>query len=89
MTMDAHQPAVSDAPLGRYLGDLARGGTTWRVHLETRPEGRLVVGRIHFASDRETRSSAWIFLEWSEQEAVARFSEFSPVELWKILESLG
>ena len=86
--MDAIVPISTDAPSGRHMGDLSRGGTNWKVFLETRPQGELVGGRIHFASDLGVRSSAWIFLEWSEQEANNRFNEFSPIELWKILESL-
>lgn len=87
--MDATRPLVTDAQPGRHMGDLARGGTNWKVLLETRPRGELVSGRIHFVSDQGTRSSAWIFLEWSDQDAVHRFNEFSPIELWKILESLN
>jgi hypothetical protein len=36
-----------------------------------------------------TRSTAWIFVEPSEQDLVRRFQDFSAVELWKLLESLG
>ncbi len=88
--MDAQPSVVPDAPVvGRHLGDLARGGTTWQVHLETRREGDLVNGRIHFVSPQTSRHTGWIFVEWSEQETIQRFNEFSPVELWKILESLA
>ena len=87
--MDASHHAISDAQVGRHLGELARSGTTWQVYLETRPEGRLVSGRIHFVAPQQTRSTAWIFLEWTEQETLNRFNEFSPIELWKILESLA
>jgi hypothetical protein len=87
--MDANRPLVIDAQPGRHMGDLSRGGVNWKVFLETRPKGELVTGRIHFVSDQGTRSSAWIFLEWSDQDAVHRFNEFSPIELWKILESLN
>ena len=87
--MDSTKPVVSETPAGRHMGDLARAGTNWRVFLETRPHGELVSGRVHFVSDQGVRSSAWIFLEWSEQETTNRFNEFSPIELWKILESLA
>jgi hypothetical protein len=80
--------SVSDVPAGRHMGDLSRGGVNWKVFLETRPQGELVGGRIHFLSDQGHRSTAWIFLEWSDQDAVQRFNEFSPIELWKIVESL-
>ena len=71
------------------MGDLSRSGTHWRVLLETSPHGELVRGRIHFVSDETSHSTAWIFLEWSEQDTTNRFNEFSPIELWKILESLS
>lgn len=87
--MDITPPLASPAQTGRHMGDLTRGGVNWQVFLETRPKGELVSGRIHFVSDLGTRSTAWIFLEWSDQDAVRRFNEFSPVELWKILESLN
>jgi len=87
--MDATQTTMSDAPTGRHMGDLSRGGTNWRVLLETRPHGELVTGRVHFVSEEAVKSSAWIFLEWSEHETASRFNEFSPIELWKILESLS
>lgn len=87
--MDSTKPIAPETPAGRHMGDLSRSGTNWRVVLETRPHGELVRGRIHFISDDSVRSSAWIFLEWSEQETTNRFNEFSPIELWKILESLS
>lgn len=87
--MNPTEPTVTEAPRGRHMGDLSRSGTDWKVYLETRPHGQLVSGRIHFVSDQGVRSSAWIFLEWSEHEAANRFNEFSPIELWKILESLA
>jgi len=89
VSMETIRPSVTEAPPGRHMGDLSRGGTHWKVYLETRAHGQLVNGRVHFISDQGTRSTAWIFLEWSEQDAVQRFNEFSPIELWKILESLG
>lgn len=76
------------AGTGRHLGDLTRGEETWQVRLETRNHGQLVAGRVHFNGPRTTRVTSWIFLEWSEQDVIARFNEFSPVELWKLLESL-
>jgi hypothetical protein len=87
--LETTRPNTAEGPAGRHMGDLSRGGTNWRVFLETRPHGELVSGRIHFASDQGPKSTTWIFLEWSEQDAIHRFNEFSPIELWKILESLG
>ena len=46
-------------------------------------------GRLHFVEGPRHKSTGWIFREWTEQDIVDRFSEFSPIELWKILESLG
>ncbi|MDZ4674251.1 MAG: hypothetical protein SGI84_07345 [Gemmatimonadota bacterium] len=73
---------------GRHLGDLTRTGTTWQVHVETRPQGQLTAGRVHFVSPQASRATGWIFLEWTEQDVLHRFNEFSPIELWKLLESL-
>ena len=81
-------PAGAAPQTGRHLGDLARSGITWQVHLESRPQGQLTAGRIHFVAPHTTRATGWIFLEWSEQDVLYRFNEFSPVELWKLLESL-
>lgn len=81
---------LPEHPGSRHLGDLARGGTSWRVFLETRPGDQPARGRVHFVSvGGETRSTGWIFVEPSDQELIRRFHEFSAVELWKLLESLG
>jgi hypothetical protein len=57
--------------------------------LETHPVGQPSRGRIHFVSSDVTRSTGWIFVEPSEPDLVRRFQDFSAVELWKLLESLG
>lgn len=80
---------LPELPGARHLGDLARGETAWRVYLETPHGGAPVRGRIHFVSSDATRSTGWIFVEPSEQELVRRFHDFSALELWKLLESLG
>lgn len=72
-----------------HMGDLARGGTTWSVHLETRQDGPVIAGRAHFVAGDVRRSSSWIFREWSVPDVKARFAEFSPLELWRLLESLS
>lgn len=94
----ALQPAAvsTDSP-GRHLGDLARSDARWSVHLEVRPpadargfrDGEPVAARLHFVDESRHRVTAWIFLECSEQDVLARFNEFSPTELWKMLESLA
>ncbi len=81
--------ALPEAPAARHLGDLGRADERWQVYLETRPQGQSVAGRVHFSREGATRSSAWILLEWSEPELLARFNEFSAVELWRLLESLS
>jgi hypothetical protein len=80
---------LPEHPGARHLGDLARGESAWRVYLETRPGDPVARARIHFVSTDATRSTGWIFVEPSDQDLVRRFNEFSPVELWKLLESLG
>ncbi len=84
------QPAVlPEAPAARHLGDLARSQVRWSVYIETRSDGKLAEGRLHFLEGSRHRSTGWIFREWTEREIAERFSEFSPIELWKILDSLG
>jgi hypothetical protein len=82
---------LPDHPGSRHLGDLNRGEVSWRVFLETRPGDQQARGRIHFVSPtgESTRSTGWIFVEPTDQELLRRFQEFSAVELWKLLESLG
>ena len=80
---------MPEHPGARHLGDLARGGTSWRVYLEPHPSAQPSRGRIHFVSTDTTRSTGWIFVEPSEQDLLRRFQDFSAVELWKLLESLG
>jgi hypothetical protein len=80
---------LPEYPGARHLGDLARGGSAWRVYLEALPAQHGTRGRIHFVSDGATRSTGWIFVEPSDQDLLRRFQDFSAVELWKLLESLG
>ncbi|MBL8987820.1 MAG: hypothetical protein JNJ80_16230, partial [Gemmatimonadetes bacterium] len=72
-----------------HLGDLARGGTTWKVYLETKVDTMPVKGRIHYVAETGQRSTGWIFIEPTEQDLLRRFHEFSALELWKVLESLA
>lgn len=81
----AGQPA---APTTHHLGELARGGRTWQVHLEVAVEARPLRGRVHFVAESEQRSTGWIFIEASEADMLRRFNEFSALELWRLLESL-
>jgi hypothetical protein len=86
------QPVVAglpEAPAAHHLGDLARSDRRWNVYLETRSAGGAVAGRLHFVEGDLRRSTTWIFLESSEAEILNRFGDFSPVELWRLVESLG
>lgn len=80
---------LPEAPAAHHLGDLARSDRRWNVYLETRSAGGAVAGRLHFVEGDLRRSTTWIFLESSEAEILNRFSDFSPVELWRLVESLG
>jgi hypothetical protein len=96
-----HVPASagdgSRLPAGRQLGDLQRGDVRWTVLLETRPHPRAqgatgsLQGRLHFARDGGdlVRATGWIFVEPGETEMLVRFSAFSAVELWQLLDSLA
>lgn len=79
---------LPDHPGARHLGDLDRGEVSWKVYLETRTDQQQVRGRVHFVSGDMTRSTGWIFMEWSESDLMRRFHDFSAIELWKLLESL-
>jgi hypothetical protein len=87
--MTSPSPDTIDLSSADHMGDLARGGTNWSVHLETRQDGPVTAGRVHFVAGDVRRSSAWIFREWTAQDVKARFAEFSPLELWRLLESLS
>jgi hypothetical protein len=89
MPMTSPLPDTIDLSSADHMGDLARGGTTWSVHLETRQDGPITAGRVHFVAGDVRRSSAWIFREWTVQDVKTRFAEFSPLELWRLLESLS
>ncbi len=52
-------------------------------------KGKIAQGRLHFVEGSRRRTTGWIFREWTEREIVDRFNEFSPIELWRILESLS
>jgi len=80
---------IPEAPAARHLGDLARNQVRWSVYLETRQEGGVAAGRVHFVEGARRRSTGWIFREFTERQIIERFNEFSPLELWKILDSLS
>jgi hypothetical protein len=96
-----HAPASADdpgrLPAGRHLGELQRGDAQWTVLLETRPHPRAhgpkgsLQGRLHFVRDGgdAVRATGWIFVEPGESEMLVRFTEFSAVELWHLLDSLA
>ncbi|MBM4187118.1 MAG: hypothetical protein FJ206_07380 [Gemmatimonadetes bacterium] len=72
-----------------HLGELARGGVAWQVHLEIATDTKPPKGRVHFVAESEQRSTGWIFIEASEADLLRRFHEFSALELWRVLESLS
>ena len=96
-----HVPVSSvepgSVPSNRALGELQRGDIQWHVLLETRPHPRAqgakgpLQGRLHFVRDdgEAVRSTGWIFVERGDTEMLVRFSEFSAVELWHLLDSLA
>lgn len=82
-------PPVPNAPLARHLGDLARNDTRWGVYLEARQQPDNWAGRLHFVDGPRHRSTGWILVEWRESALIDRFNEFSPIELWRLVESLA
>jgi hypothetical protein len=87
---EASAPGLG-VPAAKLIGELTRGTARWDVYLETvqAPDPGAVRGRIHFAQDDRRRTTAWIFLEHSEVEVRTRLLDFSSLELWSLLESLG
>src|SRR5690606_31303119 len=57
--MTAPSPDTIDLSSAAHMGGLARGGTTWSVYLETRQDGPINAGRVHFVAGDVRRSSAW------------------------------
>lgn len=86
--MTSSPPHLPNAPLARHLGDLTRNDTRWGVYLEARQQRDSWSGRLHFVDGARHRSTGWIFVEWGESALLDRFNEFSPVELWRLVESL-
>lgn len=86
--MTTSPPHVPNAPLARHMGDLTRNDTRWGVYLEARQQKESWSGRLHFVDGPRHRSTGWIFVEWAEAALIDRFNEFSPVELWRLVESL-
>ena len=84
-------PAFSWSKHATHMGHLARGDVRWEVFLEILADAdkSLRRGRVHFVAGERHRESAWIFVEVAERDVLERFNEFSAVELWSLLESLG
>lgn len=84
-------PQTDGIPGAQLMGELARGAARWEVFLETSlaPDLSAVRGRVHFVQTDRRRASAWIFLERTEREVRERLLDFSSLELWSLLESLG
>lgn len=75
-----------------HMGQIRRAESApWDVYLEIMPDSDRVAvrGRVHFVAGERHRESAWVFLEYSEKDVRERFNDFSDVEVWNLLESLG
>jgi hypothetical protein len=86
------RPAFAWAQHATHMGQLKRADTNWDVFIELVADGvdkQLRRGRVHFVAGERHRESAWIFVERSDRDIIDRFNEFSPIELWSLLESLG
>jgi hypothetical protein len=79
-------PAVGS----KRMGELRRGSASWDVFLECESDRATGAtrGRIHFVSGARTRTSAWIFLEWTVRDVEERFHEFAATELWGLVEGI-
>jgi hypothetical protein len=75
----------------KRMGELRRGRASWDVFLECESDraNGATRGRIHFVSGGCTRTSAWIFLEWTTRDIEERFLEFAAGELWGLVEGIG
>ena len=86
------RPAFSWGQHATHMGQLNRSEQRWDVYLELQGDAHdkhQRRGRVHFVAGERHRESAWIFLERSDREILDRFNEFSAIELWSLLESLG
>ena len=74
----------------KRMGELRRGAASWEVFLECESDhaGGVARGRIHFVSGARTRTTAWIFLEWTVRDVEERFLEFGASELWGLVEGI-
>ena len=86
------RPAYSWGQHATHMGQLNRSDQRWDVfleHIADTQDKHLRRGRVHFVAGERHRESAWIFVERSDREILDRFNEFSAIELWSLLESLG
>ena len=74
----------------KRMGELRRGNASWDVFLECEGDRANPVtrGRLHFVSGARTRTTAWIFLEWTARDVEDRFHEFAAIELWGLVEGI-
>lgn len=87
-----HRPAFGWSQHATHMGQLNRADAKWDVFLELvadTADKHLRRGRVHFVAGERHRESAWIFLEYTDREVLDRFNEFSAIELWSLVESLG
>ena len=86
------RPPYGWAQHATHMGQLKRSEIRWDVYLEMLPDQddrTLRRGRVHYVAGERHRESAWIFLERTDRDVLDRFNEFSAIELWSLLESLG
>jgi hypothetical protein len=74
----------------KRMGELRRGGASWEVFLECQSDraNGTTRGRLHFVSGARTRTTAWIFLEWTVRDVEERFHEFGAAELWAFVQGI-
>lgn len=74
----------------KRMGELRRGAASWDVFLECESDraNGVTRGRIHFVCGSRTRTSAWIFLEWTARDVEERFYDFGAGELWGLVEGI-
>ena len=85
-------PTFSWGQHATHMGQLRRGEARWEVFIEVQPDAtdkKVRRGRIHYVAGERHRESAWVFVEPTDRDVLERFNEFSDIELWSLLESLG
>jgi len=85
-------PSFSWGQHATHMGQLRRGEARWEVFIEIQADTtdkKVRRGRVHYVAGERHRESTWIFVELTDRDVLERFNEFSDIELWSLLESLG